>query len=67
MLTRRLALGAALAVSSLASLGTAHAQSWKSAYPELVFAVIPAENASGVDLAALVPPLEVCANVKAHL
>ncbi|WP_428677291.1 phosphonate ABC transporter substrate-binding protein [Reyranella sp.] len=48
MLTRRLALGAALAVSSLASLGTAHAQSWKSAYPELVFAVIPAENASGV-------------------
>ena len=48
MLTRRLALGAALAASSLALAGTAHAQSWKSAYPELVFAVIPAENASGV-------------------
>ena len=48
MLTRRLALGAALATSSLVLAGTAHAQSWKSAYPELVFAVIPAENASGV-------------------
>ncbi|MGQ3296998.1 phosphonate ABC transporter substrate-binding protein [Reyranella sp.] len=48
MLTRRHALGAALAVSSLALAGAAHAQSWKSAYPELVFAVIPAENASGV-------------------
>ncbi len=48
MLTRRLALGAALAASSLALVGTAHAQSWKSAYPELVLAVVPAENASGV-------------------
>ena len=48
MLTRRLALGAALAASSVILAGTAHAQSWKSAYPELVFAVIPAENASGV-------------------
>ncbi len=48
MLTRRHALGAALAASSLALAGTAHAQSWKSAYPELVLAVIPAENASGV-------------------
>jgi phosphonate transport system substrate-binding protein len=53
MLTRRHALGAALAASSLAAssfvlAGTAHAQSWKSAYPELVLAVIPAENASGV-------------------
>jgi len=48
MLTRRLALGAALAASSLVLAGGAHAQSWKSAYPELVLAVIPAENASGV-------------------
>lgn len=53
MITRRLALGAALAASSFAAsslipVGAAHAQSWKSAYPELVFAVIPAENASGV-------------------
>jgi phosphonate transport system substrate-binding protein len=26
----------------------AHAQTWKAQYPELVFAVVPAENASGV-------------------
>ncbi len=31
-----------------ATPGTARAQSWKAAYPELVFAVVPAENASGV-------------------
>ncbi len=48
MLTRRHALGATLAASSLALAGIAHAQSWKSAYPELVLAVVPAENASGV-------------------
>jgi phosphonate transport system substrate-binding protein len=46
MLTRRLALGAALAVSTFA--GSAHAQTWKAAYPELVMAIVPAENASGV-------------------
>lgn len=46
MLTRRLALGTALAASLVA--GTAQAQSWKAAYPELVIAVVPAENASGV-------------------
>jgi phosphonate transport system substrate-binding protein len=46
MLTRRLALGAAFAATAFA--GTAQAQSWKAAYPELVFAIIPAENASGV-------------------
>src|SRR5262245_38538084 len=46
MLTRRIVLGAALAVSAVA--GSAQAQSWKAAYPELVLAVIPAENASGV-------------------
>jgi phosphonate transport system substrate-binding protein len=46
MLTRRLALGAAFAATAFA--GTAQAQSWKSAYPELVMAVVPAENASGV-------------------
>ena len=50
MLTRRLALGAALAVSAFAgSVATPSlAQSWKSAYPELVMAIVPAENASGV-------------------
>ena len=45
MLTRRLALGTALAVSFAT---VANAQSWKAAYPELVMAVVPAENASGV-------------------
>lgn len=44
MLTRRLALAAAAVLVT----GGAHAQDWKSKYPELVFAVVPAENASGV-------------------
>ncbi len=50
MLTRRLALGTALAVSlaTAAAPSVSWAQSWKSAYPELVMAVVPAENASGV-------------------
>jgi phosphonate transport system substrate-binding protein len=47
MLTRRLALGTALAATAFAA-GAARAQSWKPAYPELVMAVVPAENASGV-------------------
>jgi phosphonate transport system substrate-binding protein len=45
MLTRRFVLGAAAA---FAVAGAAQAQDWKSTYPELVFATIPAENASGV-------------------
>ena len=45
MITRRLILGAATA---LALTGNAQAQDWKSKYPELVYAIIPAENASGV-------------------
>ena len=48
MLTRRLTLGTAVAASLVTLAGTAGAQSWKAQYPELVFAVIPAENASGV-------------------
>jgi phosphonate transport system substrate-binding protein len=48
MHTRRLTLGTALAAGLLALTGTAQAQSWRAAYPELVFAVVPAENASGV-------------------
>lgn len=46
MLNRRslIAAAAALAVST----GAAAAQDWKAKYPELVFAVIPAENGSGV-------------------
>lgn len=45
MITRRLILGAAAA---LALAGGAQAQDWKSKYPEIVYAIIPAENASGV-------------------
>ncbi|MFI4999090.1 MAG: phosphonate ABC transporter substrate-binding protein [Reyranellales bacterium] len=48
MFTRRLALGTLFAAGALALAGTAQAQSWKAKYPELVFAVVPAENASGV-------------------
>lgn len=48
MLTRRhtLALGATGLAAALVS--PAFAQDWKAKYPELVFAIIPAENASGV-------------------
>jgi phosphonate transport system substrate-binding protein len=46
MFTRRsLLIGAG--VSALAASG-ARAQAWKEKYPELIFAVIPEENASGV-------------------
>jgi len=45
MITRRLMLGA---IAGLALAGSAQAQDWKSKYPELVYAIIPAENASGV-------------------
>ena len=48
MLNRRQMLGTALAAGSTALTGAARAQSWKSKYPELVLAVVPAENASGV-------------------
>ena len=48
MLNRRQMLGTALAVGSTALTGAARAQAWKSKYPELVLAVVPAENASGV-------------------
>jgi phosphonate transport system substrate-binding protein len=46
MIHRRSLLGAATMLAAAPTL--VRAQSWKSAYPELVFAVIPAENASGV-------------------
>ena len=44
MLTRR----SMLAVAGAAIAAPAFAQSWKAQYPELVFAIVPAENASGV-------------------
>jgi phosphonate transport system substrate-binding protein len=48
MLTRRLAIAAAAATLATGLASGALAQSWKGQYPELVFAIIPAENASGV-------------------
>ena len=52
MLTRRHTLklaGAGLALAAAQSFSDlAFAQDWKAKYPELVFAIIPSENASGV-------------------
>ena len=45
MITRRIVLAGAAALAFTAS---ASAEDWKSKYPELTFAVVPAENASGV-------------------
>ena len=45
MLSRRLLIAAAPAAAPASLRAQA---SWKAAYPELVFAIIPAENASGV-------------------
>ena len=45
MITRRLVLAGAAAVAFTA---TASAEDWKAKYPEITFAVIPAENGSGV-------------------
>jgi phosphonate transport system substrate-binding protein len=47
-LTRRIALGAFAAAALATSSVAAMAQDWRARYPELVFAVVPAENASGV-------------------
>ncbi len=46
MITRRIVLAGAAALAFVAS--PASAQDWKAKYPELTFAVVPAENASGV-------------------
>ncbi|WP_119417868.1 phosphonate ABC transporter substrate-binding protein [Desertibaculum subflavum] len=48
MLDRRTVLAGTAALLALTAAGDAAAQAWKSKYPELVFAVVPAENASGV-------------------
>ncbi|QPF86460.1 phosphonate ABC transporter substrate-binding protein [Bradyrhizobium genosp. L] len=45
MITRRIVLAGAAA---LAFAGSASAEDWKTKYPEITFAVVPAENASGV-------------------
>ncbi len=47
-LTRRLALGAAAGLALAATSTAAFAQDWRTRFPELVYAVVPAENASGV-------------------
>ncbi|WP_426954925.1 phosphonate ABC transporter substrate-binding protein [Muricoccus radiodurans] len=48
MLLQRRALLGATAVLAAPSLARAQAPSWAARYPELVFAIIPSENASGV-------------------
>ncbi|MGE3918404.1 MAG: phosphonate ABC transporter substrate-binding protein, partial [Hyphomicrobiaceae bacterium] len=48
MLNRRTALGGLAAAAISLAAGTAQAEGWKDKYKEIVFAVIPAENASGV-------------------
>ena len=50
MIRRRTMLAgiASAAIAPVAIAPAARAQSWKSNYPELVYAVVPAENASGV-------------------
>lgn len=47
MITRRIILGGA-AAALLMSATAASAQAWKTKYPELTFAIVPSENASGV-------------------
>ncbi len=49
MIDRRTLLAGLTAGAAATLARPAAAQSWKSAYPELVFAVVPAENASGVN------------------
>lgn len=46
MINRRIVIAGAAALAFSAT--AASAQEWKSKYPELTFAVVPAENASGV-------------------
>lgn len=48
MLNRRLILGTAFAAGMSTLAGAARSAGWRDKYPELVFAVVPAENASGV-------------------
>ncbi|MBL8575229.1 MAG: phosphonate ABC transporter substrate-binding protein [Hyphomicrobiaceae bacterium] len=49
MFTRRMVLAATAGLAlAAASVAPAAAQAWKTEYKELVFAIVPAENASGV-------------------
>jgi len=49
MIDRRSVLLAVAASTMIATVGAVHAADWKAKYPELVFAVIPSENASSVN------------------
>ena len=49
MIDRRSVLLAVAASTMFATVGTANASDWTAKYPELVFAVIPSENASSVN------------------
>ena len=49
MIDRRSVLLAVAASTMLATVGAANAAEWKAKYPELVFAIVPAENASSVN------------------
>ena len=46
MLTRRLVLAAAASALAFGATVSAHAADWKAQYPELTFALVPAENAA---------------------
>jgi len=46
MITRRIMLAATAAIAFVGAASGALAQEWKSKYPELTFAVVPAENAA---------------------
>jgi phosphonate transport system substrate-binding protein len=48
MLNRRIVMAGAAALGLVAVASPAFAQSWKAQYPELTFAIVPSENASGV-------------------
>jgi len=45
---RRTLLGAAMALPAAAPAALAQAPAWRAQFPELVFAIVPAENAAGV-------------------
>jgi len=49
MIDRRSVLLAVAASTMIATVGAVHAADWKAKYPELVFAIVPAENASSVN------------------
>jgi phosphonate transport system substrate-binding protein len=48
MINRRALLAGLAAATAPGTAGLALAQSWRGQYPELVYAVVPAENATGV-------------------